>query len=293
MLAFASAATFALSTSVQHRVAELAPTRGGGFAALVRHLLTHPAWLLAQGVAATGLALHAAALHFGPIALVQPIVISGIVLIVPIRAALSRRLPSMPELRAVAVTACALGLFLVAAHPGAGERAALDERPLVFAGSAVVVALAVGAASRLTKRLTRRAFLLGITSGVLFGLLAGLLKLTLQVLADGGVLGMLSSWTVYAVVAAGVAGVLTNQLAYRTAHLSASMPVLHIVDGMVALAAGFYLFAEAPRTDPGWLVVQAVALGGVALGLRMVAVLDRDAIGTSDVVHEDGVPAAT
>jgi hypothetical protein len=280
-LAAASAATFAVSTAVQHRVTETAPVSGGcGAVKLVLHLLGRPAWLAAQSVAVAGFALHALALHHGPIALVQPIVISGIVLVVPLRAALSRRLPSLLEVRAVALAAVGLAVFLVASDPGPGVHAELDVRPAAFAAVGGGLALLVGGLARFTRTPTRRAFLLGVASGVLFGLVAGLLKLALQELADGGVLHMLSAWPTWAVLVAGVTGVLTNQMAYRTAHLSASMPVLNIVDGMGALVAGYVIFQEMPRTSPGWLVLEIGALVSVAMGLRLVAVLDSTAVTT-------------
>ena len=89
-----------------------------------------------------------------------------------------------------------------------------------------------------------------MVGGVLFGLVAGFVKLTLQELNDGGVDAMLTAWPTYALVLAGVGGVLTNQRAYRVAGLSASMPALNIVNGMTSLALGFTLFNEVPRHSP-------------------------------------------
>ena len=53
---------------------------------LLRHLVGRPVWLVGQMMGTVALVMHAMALHFGPIALVQPLVISGIVLAVPVRA---------------------------------------------------------------------------------------------------------------------------------------------------------------------------------------------------------------
>src|SRR4051794_41898831 len=86
--------TFAVSTSVQHQAAEGAPASAKGPLGLVRYLLGRPTWLVGQVMAVGGFAMHAAALHYGPIALGQPIVISGIVFAGALRAAISRRLPS-------------------------------------------------------------------------------------------------------------------------------------------------------------------------------------------------------
>jgi hypothetical protein len=79
----------------------------------------HRIWVWALGVG--GLAFHGLALSNGPIALVQPIIISGIVFAVPVRAAISRRLPGPAEFGAVALTAAGLAAFLVASDPSKGS----------------------------------------------------------------------------------------------------------------------------------------------------------------------------
>ena len=109
-LALLSAATFAISTSVQHQAAEKAPESARSVLALLGYLVRRPVWLVGQFLATCAFALHASALHAGPIAVVQPIVVSGIVWAVPARAAISRRMPSVTELRAVLVTAVGLAV---------------------------------------------------------------------------------------------------------------------------------------------------------------------------------------
>jgi hypothetical protein len=61
---------------------------------------------------------------------------------------------------------------------------------------------------------------------------------------------MLHSWAAWAVP---VAGVVINQRAYRAARLSASMPILNIVDVIVALvciAIGLRRLSGSPALDP-------------------------------------------
>jgi drug/metabolite transporter (DMT)-like permease len=271
VLALLSAMTFAVSTSVQHQAAEGAPASARGPFRLVGYLLRRPTWLIGQVLAVVGFAMHAAALHYGPIALVQPIVISGIVFAVPMRAAISRRLPSRHEVQAVTLTAIGLAVFLVASDPSAGDKAALGAAPVTLTLLGVAVAAGAALAARLGRVPLRTAFFLGVASGVLFGLVAGLLKLTLQEFADGGVVRMLTVWPTWALVVVGAGGVLGNQLAYRAARLSASMPVLNIVDGLVALGFGYLVFAEVPRHSPLYLTVEVAALVCVGTGLWLLA----------------------
>ncbi len=285
-LALMSAAAFAVSSSVQQKAAEGAPVTATGLVGLLGYLVRRPPWLIGQLLATCAFALHASALHAGPIAVVQPIVVSGIVWAVPARAAMSRRLPSVTELRAVLITAVGLAVFLVASDPTAGSRASLGigTAILVIAGAAVAATANV-VAGRVHGAPRRKAFFLGVVGGVLFGLVAGLLKLSRQQLNDGGLGAMLTAWSTYALLLAGAGGVLTNQRAYRTAGLSASMPALNIVNGLTSLAFGFTVFHEVPRHSPLFLALEAAALACMAAGLRMLIRMEES--------HQQHEPATT
>jgi hypothetical protein len=59
-----------------------------------------------------------------------------------------------------------------------------------------------------------------------------------------------------------------NQRAYRVGALSASMPILNIVDVLVALAFGVVVFREIPAHSLTAVPVELAALACAALGLR-------------------------
>ena len=113
-----------------------------------------------------------------------------------------------------------------------------------------------------------RAFLLGACSGIFFALVAVLLKMSLELFAAGRARaawsrpGRSTSWCSRA-----SAAILCNQLAYRSARLASSMPVLNVVDCLVALAFGYVVFHEVPRHTPGVVVLEALALGAMLVGL--------------------------
>lgn len=283
-LALLSAVTFAGSTSTQHHAAEHAPPDSRGPFTLVRHLLTQPLWLIGQALAIAGLALHATALHLGSIAVVQPIVISGVVLAVPVRSALSRRWPWPREMVAVGVAAAGLTVFLIASKPSQGLDAPLSEPALLITGVGVVLAVVAGLLSRFVGHPTRQSFLLGISAGVLFGLVAGLMKAVLDLLTRDGPWVTLASWTTWALILLGVAAVVVNQYAYRLARLSASMPVLNVIDGVVAITFGYYAFHEVPRHTPFYLGLQVLAFAAITAGLFVVARLEDEQ--EEDAQHE-------
>ena len=270
-VAFASACGFALSTSLQHRSAGEAPASVQSSAGVLRFVVTKPAWLLGITIGAGAFVLHAAALKLGAIALVQPIMITGVVLAVPVRAALDRSLPTKGELRSVLITALGLAAFLVVANPvpstDAPDRQAALLATLLCLGLAAL-ASAVGARAQHPRT---HALWLGISAGVLFGLVAGLLKLIVGDIGDASPADLLTSWPLWALIGAGVSGMAINQRAYQIAPLSMSMPVLNIVDVLVALGLGAWAFGEAPAHSPLALVIQAVALACMAFGLQQIA----------------------
>ena len=289
--ALLSATAAAVSTSVQHQAAEAAPPEVTGAWGLLGHLVQRPIWLLGQSIGLVALVMHGLALSNGPIALVQPLVISGIVLAVPVRAALSRRLPGRREVGAVMLAAVGLAVFLIASAPVEGRGAGLGVLPLLLVLAGLALSFGAIALSGRVADPTRRAFLLGAAAGVLFALVAVLLKMSLDQLAADGLVSMLTSWPPYGLVVAGVGGVLCNQFAYRSGRLSSSMPVLNVVDCLVALAFGYVVFHEVPRHTPVALVVEILALGAMLTGLWILA---RDAVSqdqTSLPVAENDVPA--
>jgi hypothetical protein len=65
----------------------------------------------------------------------------------------------------------------------------------------------------------------------------------------------------------GLSGVAVNQRAYRLGALSASMPILNIVNVGVALTLGLLVFHEVPAHTPTALMGQMFALACICFGL--------------------------
>lgn len=272
-VAFALGSAFmaALSTSVQHQVAGAAPKDVGGTWKLLWHLLHRPWWIVGQLFGFCGFLFHALALFNGPIALVQPIIITGIVFAVMVRAAIAREWPEPRETAIVALTASALVVFLMASNPSEG--AGRPEGPvflLLVAGSAVA-GLAVFGLAKLLPQGREQGFLMGAGAGFVFGLVAVLLKAAEQEQAEGGIAQMVTTWPLYATFAAGLTGVALNQAAYRVSRISASMPVLNVVNILLGLAFGYLVFMETPRTTPVALVLMGVSLATLCVGLYLTA----------------------
>ena len=185
VLALASALTVGMSTSVQHRAAGEAPASVSGGVGLIAHLAQRPIWWLGQLLGFVALLFHALALGFGPIALVQPIAIMGMVFAPPIRAAMARRRLPRQEVAAVLLTFAGLVGFLLASAPRESEvttgAGTLGLIAILALGSVVLVTLA----GRVDDTGVR-AFLLGCAAGLLFGSVAVSLKIAMHELDVGG-----------------------------------------------------------------------------------------------------------
>jgi len=269
--ALAAAGCFAVSTSLQHRSAEAAPSGVTTSRRLVAHLARRPMWLLGMATGAVGFLLHALAVHRGALVVVQPLVVSGFVLALPVRAALDRRVPTARLIAWAVATAAGIATFVIVAQPTT-EETAPDRRT---AGALLAAGVLVGAlASRTGRRLglSRAAAVVhGGAAGMLFGLGAGLLKLSVATLTERGVAALVLDWAPWALLVVSLWALALNQSAYQAAPLSVSMPVLNVVNPAVAVLFGIVVFAERPAHDPVSVLVELASLGVMALGARRLA----------------------
>ena len=275
LTALAAAVAFGGSTALMHHGASGTPEDARGLRGLMSHIVRQWRWWLGMAASLSGLALHALALHIGTIAVVQPLVVTGLVFAFLFRSALDRHLPSRRTMLWVLLTATGLTVFLLAARTQSG-RDSLDTDPAVVLLVAGAVAVAVGWVAAF--RVPRHAgLLLGIAAGVVYGLVAGTLKATANSAADG-LGGMFTSWPVYVLVALGVAGFLLNQQAYQRAPLSRSAPAANTVNPVVALVFGIVAYGETTPGDPGAITAEVVGLVGILAGVFMLARSEEVAI---------------
>jgi hypothetical protein len=280
-----AATGYAVSASLQHVAARETDASRKRAHVFLAQLTRRPWWLAGQVIAFAAFGLHALALHLGALLLVQPVVVSGVVLAVPIRASLARRVPSAHELGTVVMTVAGLCLFLAVARPAVGRVPATQWRTAVTTSAGVLVAvLAAGCAGR-CRRGPRAASLFGIASGVLFGLVAGLLKLTVSL---PGLTEVLTSWTTWAALVIGAAGVATTQRGYRVARMSACMPVLTVTDVVVAVVFGVVVFGEVPAHGPAPVLGELVAGLMVLVGLWRLGMDDVSARGSASAGASPG-----
>lgn len=265
VLALVSALLFALGSVLQQKAGLHAPSDGASSGLLLR-MARRPVWVIGIGCDGLGLVAQAAALGIGRLAVVQPLLVSSVVFALPLGVRFSRQRLRPGDIVAALVVAGALAAFLIIAAPGGGRQEA-PVRDWLVAGAvcaAVCTPLALLARSGSPPR---RAALLGAGAGVLFALSAALIKAVVDELALG-VLHVVTTWELYALIAVGYVSMTLNQLALNTGALAAALATSTALDPIGSVVLGLTLFRESlPAGAP---VVVALLL---ALALMLVALV--------------------
>ena len=275
--ALAAAALFAVATALQHLSAGQVDDAGKGHSAglgrFASKTLRHPLWAVGLLANVGGLVLHAVALREGPLTLVQPLLVSGLIFALPLRHALDRGRPQRDELAWAFALAAGLTLFIILASPGQGTLQAPDVVPsVVFGGIIACGIVAFGVGGWYTSG-ARAAVLMATAAALAFAACAGLLKQVVDMSAHGWA-PVVTTWPLYAMLGVGAVGLVLNQLAYQAAPLRCSLPVVTTVDPIVSLVIGIAVFDEPFRASAPYLLGEAAGLA-VVVEAHELGRLDR------------------
>jgi drug/metabolite transporter (DMT)-like permease len=273
--ALGAAICFALGAALQHQAATGEQGYRSGIHLLWR-LAHRPRWAAGLAVGVAGIGLHAAALHAGALAVVQPLLVTSLAFALPVRALLDRARPSAGQTIAAAVLAVGVAVFVAAAHPSAGQ-SALDAgaaAPVIAAGAMIAGACSLAANRARSGRFA--GFALGLAAGILYGLVGGVLKAVVHT-AISQPAAAVAAWPTWALVVLGAWAVVIHQRAYADAPLSVSLPVLTVANPLVAIVFGAAVFGERPASTPLAILAQALSLAVIIASVTMLARPDRAA----------------
>lgn len=268
LLSLAGALFYALASALQHQAASDQPADLSVHAGLLFRLMHEPRWLAGNAADVAGYLCQFLALRRGSQALVQPLLLSGLVFALPAGAILEHRPLTRQDCFGAAIVVVGISGFLVAARPGPGHpQAALADWAVVTGLVAIVVGGAVLVAGRVPRH---RAILLGLGAGVLYGYTSALAERTGRLL-DQGVIAVLTSWTPYVLVVAGVVGMLLAQSAFQAGDLRFSLPILTVAEPLVAIFIGRFLFGEHLADHGASPLVEALGLAVMTAGVFVAA----------------------
>ncbi|MGH3319434.1 MAG: DMT family transporter [Streptosporangiaceae bacterium] len=234
---------------------------------VVRRLLSSPLWLAGWGVDALGYVVHAAALHLGSIATVQPLIVTTLLFTLPLSVVGTGRRPSAAAWAGVVAVCVGLAAFVSTRHPGATGEPNPTRLLLLVAAVVVVAAMLVAAAGGRSPVV--RAGLLATAAGSFFSLGATCTKLVGDDLLEGGVIGTVTDWPAYVLIGVSVIGLIMQQDAFAAGPLPVAMTALTITDPVVSYIVGVVGFSEHLPTSTAFAALAVlgalVTIGGVYL----------------------------
>ncbi|HEY2173405.1 MAG TPA: DMT family transporter [Mycobacteriales bacterium] len=273
LVGLAAGACFAVATVLQQRGAQATPDEHTMRPRLLVDLVRTPIWVAGILAAAGSFGLQALALALGPITLVQPLIVTDLLFALPLAARLSRTRLGRQEWIGAALVVAGLATFLTAAAPraGAGQPGSGHWLIGIVVVAGVVVAGVLSAGSRPG---VRRTSLLALAGGASFGLMSALTKSVTGLVEDRG-LGMLAAWQPWAMAVAAIVGLVLAQSAFQAGPLSVALPLLDVIEPLVAVGIAVTVFGERISHSPTAYLVEAAGALAVVGG---IAVLDRSRV---------------
>jgi drug/metabolite transporter (DMT)-like permease len=269
--AIGGALCFGLTGALQHMAARRVAARPALRPSLLLDLARQGIWLVSLLANIAGSGLQLLALGTGPLVLVQPLLVSGLLFAVLLRSWLAHKPPRGLVVLGASMCAAGLAAFLLISRPSGGKDWLSFGQVLPLgAGLAALLALLLGIASRFPGE--ARTFALAGGAGVLYGVTAGVAKIALGVLHDDGLVGLLGSWPVYALLLIGPAGFLLNQNAYQSdTSLAPALAVITCTDPLVGIGVGVLWLDEDLQSGAGPVVGQVLALALLVIGVWLLA----------------------
>ena len=291
--AIAGAAAMGLANAAQAKATKQVPASRILDPHLLLNLLRNPTWLVGTLGTLAGLGLQVVALGFGPLLLVQPLLVTSLLFTsASIAVMLHRR---MDRVVAIGGLMCVAGLsaFLLLAQPTqhSDQLAPLPAVLPLAIVFAVIVAICLVIAARTSHWV--RVLALALATGVIYGVTAGLMKVVSGQFRLGfGV--PFTHWALYAVCAIGPIGFLLSQNTFQQGRLvSPAVAVITTVDPLVGVGIGVSWFGERVSAGPaelaGELVAALLIIGGIALLARRGERLRQQAAAADDGTDTGGL----
>jgi hypothetical protein len=270
LIAIAGAVTFGASDVIEqratHKVANKPPLDFKLFAELAANKL----WVIGISVDIAASVMQAFALHFGPLALVQPILVLDLAFAVVITYVMARRKPDWVTTAGVLCCTGGLVLFLAVARP---------QSPPVSVGPSILLPLGLASAGVIALclvawRLSPKMWLplsTAFACGVIFGITAFLLKELTQTIGLG-FNPPSQQWPLYAFIIAEPLGFLLNQNAFQESSLIAPVLAIRTVtDPLVAIGIGLVWLNEDIASSPAAIAAELVGLVVMSVGVVALA----------------------
>jgi drug/metabolite transporter (DMT)-like permease len=266
--ALGAAIGFAVAAVLQQESAQLASQDKSLSLRLLADLLRRPKWLAGVAFLLVGFGLQALALAYGPVALVQPIIVTELAFAIPLAIWRRHRRAGRQEWSGIACVVTGVAIFIWAASPASGTPnpgGAGWLASLLPVGAVAAAAVITGA----KRKDPTRPMFLGAAAGLTFGVLAVLTKSTTYLLSHDVGQAFLH-WQPYTAIAVGITALVVSQSAYQAGPLAYSLPFVDILEPVVAVLIGETVLGEGLHLSAGVLAVAAIAGVVAAAGIILL-----------------------
>lgn len=266
-----AATLFGAASVLEERSSKQVPRRAALSPRLLADLVRRPLFLASIGVNVAGCGLQIAALHFGSLTLVQPLLVLSLLFAVVIASVMiQRRTPDAVLLAGVVCCAAGIAGFLAVARPHGGTGTAGPGAALPLAAGLAAVLAGCLAAARWGSAALRPLWL-ALGCGADFGVNALLLKIVPATL-PAGFDDPLRQWPLYLIVFVTPVGFLLNQNAFQAGTLIApALAVITTADPLVSMAVGAAFLHEEIAAAPLQLAAEGLALAVTIAGVIVLA----------------------
>jgi drug/metabolite transporter (DMT)-like permease len=270
LAALAGALVYGVTGVLQQRTAHQVAGPTTDQAGLIRGLIRQPLWVASTIGSVVGFGLQGLALGTGPIILVQPLLVTGVLFAASAGFLLDRRPVDWPFMGSLLLTAAGLALFLLVARPRPGQDTLTLDEVLPLAIGLLVLTVGCLTLALRTSGLAR-SLSFALATGIVYGVTAAVAKVLIGTFADG-LAAVLGGWTLWVLVVLGPLGFLLNQNAFREGELaSPALAVITVTDPLVGIGIGVLWLGESIAGEPSAVVGEVLGLAAMAVGVWLVA----------------------
>jgi drug/metabolite transporter (DMT)-like permease len=268
--ALLAALSAAVGMVVRQRAIQDQTGRESSDDAVVTSWVSRPLWWAGTVAAFAGYAFQAVALSYGSLLLVQPLIVTSLLFVLPLGARFSRQHVRPSDWFWSLILTVGLTVFVLVGRPADGVyRPSTAAWAIALTGAAVMVVVCTVVATRVTGRM--RAMALAVSVAVMLGLVAVLTKVCTQRFATGSWHALLTVPAPYLLIVLAVAVTVLQQSAFNAGALQASVPIMLIGEPLVAVGIGFLvlnqrLAAHGIAAAILLAMVAAMATATIALG---------------------------
>jgi drug/metabolite transporter (DMT)-like permease len=237
---------------------------------ILTDLLRKPRWLLGIGCMVAGYLLTAWSIDHLELTLVEPLLTTYLIWALVLAVPLSRQRLKLAEVIGAVILIIGVGLLSASRSI---TPIGLDIGSFSHWYAAAIIAGIAFVAVMIGHRRTGqvRATLTGLGAGLVFGIQDALTRQTLTGLQGNSWTVLFTTWSVYALIGAGIAGIWLMQNAFSAAPLHASLPAIAAGEPLAGIALGILVFGDRIQITPGLLAIEVCGIAALIIGVVAVA----------------------